>query len=54
MQVGDLRSKARQGFARPSAAPAQQSEAAISTQVRQRRCLRQQLPETNSTQQVGC
>ena len=57
LQVSDLRSKARQGFARPAAASAQQSDAAISaaisTKVQQRRCQRQQLPETNSTQQVG-
>lgn len=52
MQVSDLRSKAKQGFARPAAATAQESDAAISTKVQQRRCQRQQLPETNSTQQV--
>jgi hypothetical protein len=56
LQVNDLRSKALQGFARPAAATAQQSDAsvsaAISTKVQQRRCQRQQLPETNSTEQV--
>jgi hypothetical protein len=56
VSVRDLRSKARQGFARPAAASAQQSDAAISaaisTKVQQRRCQRQQLPETISTQQA--
>lgn len=53
VSVGDLSSKARQGFARQAAVPVPQTDAAIPTRKSQRNCLRQQLPETNSTQQVS-
>lgn len=52
VSVGDLSSKARQSFLAARPQQPQQTDAAISRPRHQRHCLRQQLPQRDSTEQV--